>query len=201
MSTADNADNTPGNLVAALLERAATGMREKATAATPGPWERPLDTRHKNLVGAALPEDEEPRQWQGGIIPESFAQYSGYSNRYAGQRERVEVVQCSTWSDGRHDRKRNGRDLEYIAAMHPGVGLAVAEWLEESSRQARDAMIWQPWISRVPCWFCRRCERELYLKADGCRCWDASLAVAREWLGETGHPGGTVGMTGIEGTG
>jgi hypothetical protein len=34
VSTADNADNTPDNPVAALLERAATGMREKATAAT-----------------------------------------------------------------------------------------------------------------------------------------------------------------------
>jgi hypothetical protein len=187
-NAASAADERPDNPVASVLEQAAAQMRERAAAATPGPWERPLDTRHKNLVGAALPEDEEPRQWQGGIIPESFAQYSGYSNRYAGQRERVGVVSAAILSVGGFTRKRSGRDLEYIAAMHPGVGLAVAEWLEESSRQARDAMIWQPWISRVPCWFCRRCERELYLKADGCRCWNGAVKVAQAWLGEV--PGG-----------
>ena len=38
------------------LREAAKLMRERAEAATPGPWERPLDVRHKNFVMAALPE-------------------------------------------------------------------------------------------------------------------------------------------------
>jgi hypothetical protein len=115
---------------AETLRSAAKLMRERAEAATPGPWERPLDVRNKDIVMAARPEDEQPRTWEGGIIPASFADHKGPTGRYAGQRERVSVVQCNTWSDGTHDRKRNGRDLEYIAAMHPGVGLALADLLD-----------------------------------------------------------------------
>ena len=40
----------------AELRAAATRLRELAEGATPGPWERPLDTRYKNFVMAALPE-------------------------------------------------------------------------------------------------------------------------------------------------
>lgn len=118
---------------AELLRRAAALMRKRAEAATPGPWERPLDTRSKSIVGAALPDDEEPHSWKDGIIPEEFSKYPGYSNRYAGQRERIVIAQCPIWSDHSHERKRNGRDLEYIASMDPRVGLALADWLENEA--------------------------------------------------------------------
>jgi hypothetical protein len=150
-----------------LIRRAAALMRKRASEATPGPWERPLDTRSKSIVGAALPEDEAPREWQNGIIPETFGQYPGYTNRYAGQRERVSVVQCNTWSDGTHDRKRNGRDLEYIAAMNPLVGLAVADWLDREA-SLLDAQVFpqsDPAMEKYP------------------------LAVARAYLGETDKEG------------
>jgi hypothetical protein len=116
-----------GETPAGTIRRAASLMRKRAEEATPGPWERPLDTRHKSIVGAALPEGEEGR-YINGVVPGYL--HGGYTGRYIGQRERVEVVQCNTWSDGTHVRKRNGRDLEYIAAMHPVVALAVAGWLE-----------------------------------------------------------------------
>jgi hypothetical protein len=114
---------------AETLRRAAALMRSRAEAATPGPWERPLDVRDKNIVGAALPDDEKPRSWEDGIIPSYMT--GGYLGRYAGRRERVAVVQCGTLSDGSHSRKRNGRDLEHIAGMDPLVGLAVADWLDD----------------------------------------------------------------------
>lgn len=119
---------------AGTLRRAARLIRKLASEATPGPWERPLDVRNKDIVGAALPDDEEPRSWADGIIPDYMTR--GYLGRYRGQRERVSVVHCATDSLGTHLRKRNGRDLEYVAAMHPGVGLAVAAWLDSAARDA-----------------------------------------------------------------
>ena len=192
------AGKAPDNPVAAMLERAARGMRERAGEATPGPWERPLDVRHKDLVGAALPEDEKPRQWEDGIIPDYMT--SGYVGRYRGQRERVGVVQCNTWSDGTHSRKRNGRDLEYIAAMHPGVGLAVAALLEETAERARIELTWRGLEWRgMPCgcdqqWRCALCDDPWGVDG-GCQCWEKATAVARTWLGEaasgTSEMGGT----------
>lgn len=123
------ADESP----AAVLRRAAALLRKRAGTATPGPWERPLDTRSKSIVGAALPDDEEPRTWKDGIIPEEFSKYTGYSNRYSGQRERIVIAQCPTGSDHSHERKRNGRDLDYIASMDPRVGLALADWLDREA--------------------------------------------------------------------
>ncbi len=55
-----------------ILRRAAKLMRERAEAATPGPWERPLDVRHKNAVIAALPDGEEG-SYRDGMIPAGFA--------------------------------------------------------------------------------------------------------------------------------
>jgi hypothetical protein len=153
---------------AETLQRAAKMMRERAEAATPGPWERPLDTRHKDFIGAALPEDEEPHTWQGGIIPESLGQHKGYQYRYAGQRERVCVVQCPTDSLGDHARKRGGRDLEYIASMHPGVALAVADWLDDEAERAAGMAGYE--------------DSDAYpLMLDGFR---HPLAVARAYLGD-----------------
>jgi hypothetical protein len=123
----------PETTPAETLRKAAALMRKLASEATPGPWERPLDTRHKNAVIAALPEDEDPRQWQGGVIPAEFASHNGPMGRYAGQRERVGVVSADIWSTGGFIRKRSGRDLEFIASMHPLVGLALAGLLDDSA--------------------------------------------------------------------
>jgi len=174
---------------AEVMRRAAARLRKLAGDATAGPWERPLDTRHKDFVGAALPDDEQPRTWRDGIIPEEFSQYPGYQYRYAGQRERVCVVQCNTCSDGSHDRKRNGRDLEYVAAMDPIVGLALARWLEaEAARCAENVSEDRPECAHDYC----ACEKPLMSYCDTCgewldgtcKCWTGALATARAILGE-----------------
>jgi hypothetical protein len=115
---------------AETIRRAAKLMRERAGAATPGPWERPLDTRYRDFVMAALPEGEQG-SYRDGLIPAEFASHKGPTGRYAGQRERVSVVSAAIWSIGGFVRKRSGRDLDYIASWHPGVTLAVADWLDE----------------------------------------------------------------------
>jgi hypothetical protein len=115
---------------AATIQRAAELMRKRAEEATPGPWERPLDTRTKSAVIAPLPDDEKG-SYLSGTIPAEFASHKGPTGRYAGQRERVGVVSASTWSGGGgFTRKRSGRDLEHIASWHPLAALAVASWLE-----------------------------------------------------------------------
>ena len=114
------------------LREAAKLMRERAEAATPGPWERPLDVRHKNFVMAVLPEGEQG-SYKSGNIPAEFASHKGPTGRYAGQRERVSIVSAAIWSIGGFMRKRSGRDLDYIASMDPGVGLAVADWLDNEA--------------------------------------------------------------------
>lgn len=94
------------------LREAARLMRERAEAATPGPWDRPLTVRYKNVVTAWKPADEPRREWLDG------------------RPERCAVVTTPTWDTGKFMRQRGGRDLEHIAAWHPGVALAVADWLD-----------------------------------------------------------------------
>lgn len=102
------------------LRTAATRLRKLTADATPGPWIRPLNTRYKSTVTGPLPEGERG-SWIDGNDPDT------------GEREQCTVAMVPTWSNGRHSRQRGGRDLEYIAAMHPGVGLALAAWLESEA--------------------------------------------------------------------
>jgi hypothetical protein len=102
------------------LRTAAQTLRKLADDATPGPWVRPLNTRYKSTVSAPLPEGERG-SWLDGIDPTT------------GKRERCTVATVPTWSNGRHSRQRGGRDLEYIAALHPGVGTALADWLDQAA--------------------------------------------------------------------
>ena len=102
------------------LRRAAEKLRALADAATPGPWSRPLNTRSKSTVTAPLPEGE-TGSYISGINPST------------GEREQCCVVMANTWSNGKHFRKRSGRDLEYIAALHPTVALLLADWLDEEA--------------------------------------------------------------------
>jgi hypothetical protein len=83
-----------------------------------------MDTRHKDIVLASLPEGESGT-WADGIDPGT------------GQRESCLVVKVPTWSTGRHSRPRLGRDLEYIALMAPQVGLGVAALLELAASEAQ----------------------------------------------------------------
>lgn len=76
-------------------------IERRISEATPGPWDRPLNTRFKSVVTAPLPDDE-PSDWKDRIPSD-------------GVPERVVVAQCQVWSNGRHNRKRSGRDLELIA--------------------------------------------------------------------------------------
>lgn len=127
------------------LRAASQVLQKRASEATPGPWERPLDTRSKSSVIAHLPMDEQPDSWMDGIVPEEFGKYSGPLGRYAGQREPTTVATIPAWSNGKHMRKRSGRDLEYIALMDPSIGVLLAYWLEhqavlrESGRYAKGA--------------------------------------------------------------
>ena len=105
------------------LRTAAQRLRKLADDATPGPWQRPLNTRYKATVTGALPEGERG-SWLDGIDPTT------------GEREHCTVAMVPTWSNGRHSRQRGGRDLEYIAAMHPTVGLVLADWLDSAAEDA-----------------------------------------------------------------
>ena len=105
------------------LRTAAEKIRKLADDATPGPWLRPLNTRYKATVSAPLP-DGERGSWLDGVEPTT------------GERERCTVAMVPTWSNGRHSRQRGGRDLEYIAALHPGVGTALADWLDSAAEDA-----------------------------------------------------------------
>ena len=87
-------------------------IEERLAHATPGPWFRPLDTRSKASVTAQLPDDE----------PGTFADRLDID----GNPERVAVVQCATWSSGKHVRKRSGRDLELIAHAPADLAALVA---------------------------------------------------------------------------
>lgn len=95
-----------------LTEQQLDDIEARAQAATPGPWRRPLNTRYKHTVTGPLPEDE-GGAWTDGIDPET------------GEREQCTVAMVPIWSNGRHFRQRGGRDLEYIAAMHPEVAKAL----------------------------------------------------------------------------
>lgn len=178
---------------AAQLRAAAKLMRERAEKATPGPWERPLDVRHKNYVMAEMPEGEQG-SWADGTIPAEFASHKGPTGRYAGRRERVGVASAAIWSIGGFLRNRSGRDLDYIASMHPLVALAVADWLEDVATDAGELLkLDTPECAHdggdcycrpmAPEWGCDRCGE--YLTPGACTCWDKALAVARTYLGET----------------
>ncbi|MDX5569525.1 hypothetical protein PYK79_48400 [Streptomyces sp. ID05-04B] len=107
------------------IREAAATLHKLTADATPGPWLRPLNTRYKATVTGPLPEGERG-SWIGGVDPET------------GERERCTIAMVPTWSNGRHSRQRGGRDLEYIAAMDPGVGAALAELLDTAAEYVAD---------------------------------------------------------------
>lgn len=110
------------------LRAAAQLLRKRGTEATPGPWHRPLNTRYKHIVTAAKPDDEQGR-WLDG------------------RPEQVGVVQLNIWSNGAHERKRGGRDLEWIALASPLLAEPLAALLGDAAE--------------VYAWALERCSPEL----------------------------------------
>ena len=100
-------------------------IEARANAATPGPWRRPLNTRYKHTVTAPLPDDERG-SYLDGIDP------------VTGEREQCTVATIPIWSNGRHSRQRGGRDLEYIAAMHPEVAKTLVAEVRRLRAQVAD---------------------------------------------------------------
>lgn len=98
------------------LRAAAQLLRKRGAEATPGPWHRPLNTRYKHVVTAAKPDDEQGRYLDG-------------------RPEQVGVVQLNIWSNGAHERKRGGRDLEWIALASPLLAEPMADQLDAVADQ------------------------------------------------------------------
>lgn len=87
------------------LTAAAEELRRLATAATPGPWRQ-----HDTHLG----------------------QYGHTATVLSGERNSTELrAWLPTMTHESWDDTRNvWNDAAYIAAMHPGVGLALAKWLD-----------------------------------------------------------------------
>lgn len=182
MALADKAEAQTGGTVSAgenpaasLLRQAAEGMRKAAEAATKGPWWADDSDLCWRLHGVGFRVPPPPgAEWIGEQVlnkqilkaPKSGTPYAEY---WPGE-----------------------ADAKWITGMHPGVGLAVAGWLEEMAFRAAGAVIplrlANPETRRF---FCRKCERpmEPAVTVGGCKCWDAALAVARAWLGEEAESG------------
>lgn len=95
----------------ATVRAAAKAMRERAQAATPGTWSADDDAVYADA-------DLVPDGQGGELLPEGGP---------------MEVAYCF--------RNERGGDVEraanaaYIAALHPGVGLLLADWLDNAARQ------------------------------------------------------------------
>lgn len=119
------------------LRAAVTLLREAASTATPGPWRT-----HDTWIDAG-----------------------GHTATVLTDRESINDTDLVAWvptmSNTPWDETRNAwRDAGWMALMHPGVGLALAVWLEWQAAALADGHIAIP---------------------------DAALTVAREVLGTTGE--------------
>jgi len=120
---------------AALLRRAASLMRERAGKATDGPW-RYFPDRHWRRPGSS--------EWEESV-------FVGPPGKQA----------ISVARTGDSDDPQSMTDAAFIASWHPGVALAVADWLEA-------------YAERFATWAGPHIPEELGL----------ALAVARAYLGE-----------------
>lgn len=102
---------------------AAELFEKRSREATRGPWRRPLDTRSKNVVLADIPPGEQGRYRDG--------------RDSEGRREQVTVALCETWMNGRHTRKRGGRDLEWIALNDPRNGPPLVALMRAAANSAQ----------------------------------------------------------------
>lgn len=93
-----------------LLRRAASLMRERAEAATPGPW---------RFTDAETVADV----WDGGLVVVN------------PNRDPIANV-SDQWYESDPDEPAPVDDARHIASWHPAVALAVADWLEHAAARA-----------------------------------------------------------------
>jgi hypothetical protein len=120
-----------------LLRQAATILRERAEAATPGPW-RSTTGIAPNVLGPREPED------LGGGLASIL-------------RANLPLI---------NGQRRREANVAYSATMHPGVGLALADWLLVQSHHVASG----------------QCEAHCEYP-DGCDETASALAVARLIVG------------------
>ena len=146
------------------FRRAAALMRERAEAATPGPWE---------YAG-------------NGDITHGLKVIEG------GIRQADWVASVDTGDGDLAEAGTDEANALHIASWHPLAALAVAEWLEWTADRAADELYRD--TPEGPCcaepsscgghdeaWFCRRCAEVV---GEDCACWDRALAVADAYLTE-----------------
>lgn len=102
-----------------VLDQAVARLYFTGSGATPGPWWRPLRLTTRTTVLADVPTDEQ--------LP------------VAREPHVATVVVAPSLLNGRFQRKRSGRDLEFIAMMDPEVGKAVADLLHTVSDEMKEA--------------------------------------------------------------
>ncbi|SFD13583.1 hypothetical protein [Streptomyces aidingensis] len=90
-----------------LLRAASARLRQLADAATEGPWSTRWNGQDYELVGA-------------GEVIVSWLYTVSTTEPHASQQR----AECDT------------ADADYIAAMHPGVGTALADWLDSVADEA-----------------------------------------------------------------
>jgi hypothetical protein len=93
---------------AETIRRAATLLRERAEAASKGPWKSWLEGRDRRSGASAISTPD----FDGGDIYVTV---------------------------GENCHPKWEADQDFIASMHPGVGLAVADWLESRAADAKGA--------------------------------------------------------------
>ena len=103
-----------------LLRAAATNLREAATAATPGPW-----TWNRWHSDDCKPACNDPACFLM-IVGSSKYGVVGDTNT-----DKPEVFYVE-----RSVQERGEGDAQYIALMHPGVGTALADWLDSAAEDA-----------------------------------------------------------------
>ena len=177
--------DVPENPVASLLRRAAEGMREAAKAATEGPWWFDEDENMWRLHGvhATIPAQMD------GLIPEQVINH--------------QILKAPKQGTPYAEYWPNEADGAWITRMHPGVGLAIAGWLDDDAERARlsmghfdgeDCCDGQSCVHRhAPGWWHDggedaewSCNDPWTGGEDGCMCFAGAVATARAWLGEMG---------------
>ena len=109
-------------------------IQRRADAATPGPWARPLNTRYRASVTADMPKGDPSSRWRDQVDHE-------------GNAERVSIVSCPIWSDGKFFRKQSGRDLEFIAHARTDIPALLAMVREQQARIDRVEALASRWAT------------------------------------------------------
>lgn len=133
---------------AETLTAAATKLRAAATAATPSPWS--WDRWHSSTCP---PDCNDPA---------CFLLLVGSPHGMVGS---ADVDRPEVFAVERSVQDGGEADAAYIALMHPGVGLPIADWLDATAKEMTNA------------------DGTEYAHSEYAS-WTAALAVARAILGE-----------------